>query len=130
MTASSHFMTPISAAASRPRTARTASTDHARTFASSSQVRSHAADWEELDAARRRASLLALLAIYAAGLGLVVMLYEGEDIGVVLSAFFAHALYMAARGISATMRSQRIATRRGTLVIQSRVRLIPLLATR
>lgn len=121
MAASSHFMIPISATASRPRNARP-----------EADRRPHGAatDWEELDAARRRASLLALLAIYAAGLGLVVMLYEGEDIGVVLSAFFAHALYMAARGISATMRSQRITTRRGTLVIHARARLIPLLATR
>lgn len=128
MTASSHFMIPVSATASRPRTGRTENAERHAHFAS--QVGSRSTDWEELDAARRRASLLALLAIYAAGLGLVVMLYEGEDIGVVLSAFFAHALYMAARGMSATMRSQRIATRRGTLVIRSRARLIPLLTTR
>lgn len=122
MAASSHFMIPISATASRPRSARPQA-DRRRPVAAA------VPDWEELDAARRRASLLALLAIYAAGLGLVVMLYEGEDIGVVLSAFFAHALYMAARGIAATMRSQRIETRRGTLVMHARARFVPMLAT-
>lgn len=126
MSASSHFMIPLSVAASRPRPAPARATSSTR-----SDTRATAAvDWAELDAARRRASLLALLAIYAAGLGLVVILYEGEDIGVVLSAFFAHALYMAIRGIVAAVRAREIPTRLGTLVVQSRARLVPRAALR
>lgn len=122
MSTSSHFMIPLSVAASRPRPAPARATIP--------DPRDQAAvDWAELDAARRRASLLALLAIYAAGLGLVVILYEGEDIGVVLSAFFAHALYMAIRGIVAAIRAREIPTRLGTLVVQSRARLVPAAAT-
>jgi hypothetical protein len=121
MSASSHFAIPVSMpslGARRPRTEPAAAAARSRT----------STDWEELDAARRRASLLALLAIYAAGLGLVVMLYQGEDIGVVLSAFFAHAIYMAGRGLAAALRSRRIAMGRGTLVIHARARWVPALA--
>lgn len=115
MSASSHFMIPLSVAASRPRPA---------PIVRPERQTNAAMDWAELDAARRRASLLALLAIYAAGLGLVVILYEGEDIGVVLSAFFAHALYMAIKGIFSALRAREIPTRLGTLVVQSRARLV------
>ncbi|MFO0673065.1 MAG: hypothetical protein U0235_26200 [Polyangiaceae bacterium] len=115
MSASSHFMIPMSVAASRPRPKAAALTPRPL----------NAAEWEALDASRRQASLLALLGIYVVGLGLVVMLYEGEDIGVILSAFLAHAIWMAARATTAAMRRQTISTRLGTLVVHSRARLVP-----
>ena len=118
MSASSHFMIPISVAAARPQVERP------RTQAEAAAP--SGPDHLELDAARRRAALLSLLAIYAIGLGLVVLLYEGEDIGVVLSAFLAHALYMAARGIASAFRSTSVNTRVGTLVIHDRARLVPI----
>lgn len=124
MAASSHFMIPVSVATRRPERLRPAKPHHPSHPTAQEARLFSAADWEELDAARRRASLLALLAIYATGLGLVIMLYEGEDIGVVLSAFFAHAIYMATRGILAAARNQRIRTSRGMLVIHDRARLV------
>lgn len=115
MSASSHFMIPMSVAASRPRPKKAALAPRPL----------NAAEWEALDASRRQASLLALLGIYVVGLGLVVMLYEGEDIGVILSAFLAHAIWMAARAMIAAMRRETVSTRLGTLVVHSRARLVP-----
>ncbi len=117
MSASSHFMIPVSVAASRPR----------RDPRQVSRI-SQTTDWEEFDGARRRASLLALLAIYTVGLALVIMLYQGEDIGVLLSAFFAHALLTAIRGVLAARRVVAIRTRLGTLIVHSRARLVPIRA--
>lgn len=115
MSASSHFMIPVSVAASRSSRAR-----EPETFRSTR--RTHA-EWEELDGARRRASLLALLAIYTVGLAMVVLLYQGEDIGVLLSAFFAHAFVMAVKGAVAAHRTVTVPTRLGLLTVHSRARL-------
>ena len=103
MSASSHFMIPMSVAASRPRREPTRAARPLRTE-----------DLEELDASRRRTSLLALLAIYTVGLGLVVMLTDGEDIGVLLSAFLAHAIWTGARAMMGALRRRTITTRLGT----------------
>jgi hypothetical protein len=108
-------MIPISVAASRPRKDRNASPAR---LTSSEEL-------AELDGARRRASLLSLLAIYTVGLGLTVLLYQGEDIGVLLSAFFAHAMVMATRALLAAKRACAVPTKLGTLVVHSRARLVP-----
>lgn len=113
MSASSHFLIPVSSTASRAR--------------SSAPPRRpiQATDWAEFDEARRRTGLLSLLAVYAVGLALVVALYQGEDIGVLLSAFFAHALLTAVRALYAQVKECSVSTRLGTLVVNSRARLIP-----
>lgn len=121
MSVSSHFMIPMSSASA-------AGTAFQRGRSRNARPLSHS-EWEDFDSARRRTSLLTLLAIYAAGLGLVVFLYEGEDIGVILSAFFAHAIYMASRVAWAAARAQRVRTGLGTLVVATRARLVPLSAT-
>lgn len=82
---------------------------------------------DDTELARRLLSLISLLGIYAVGLLLVTLVSDGPDIGVLLAALLAHAIFISCRSTVRVLQGRHSvvsATRRGIVVVARRARLI------